>query len=589
MVRKKSINQGDCPDEGVLRGSSLKSVGVIRAVFLSSSITHHKDKIGLAIILLLTTLLYVSHLPEDFTNWDDPDYITENPWIRSLNVESLNHLVMDPFVSNQIPLTMLSYAVDYQLWELNSVGYHLHNLALHLICVVLVYYLLVSLKVPDGVRWMVVSLFALHPTNVESILWASERKNLLGAMFFLISFLLYVQYHDSRSRVRYILSIFCYLLSLFSKVSAVTAVAVFLGYDLFIRKRKISELNLYEKLPYLIFAEVTAFWTINAAQIHHSLVTYHKQGFGLGLFMIPKILGEYITLLLFPVNINVLYLEHTQYSWSSMSLWVPLILMVFLFFFIIRQSRSLFFWLVFFLMLLLPVLNIVPLPFKMANRYLYIPQIGIWVVLGFLVQKMFDFLKTTRLIKGMLLIVLGSWSLFLLNQTLTTVEVWKNSFTLWSDSIEKDFNNAIAHTDLGFYIEKKEERFNLASSHYYLATRIAPELPLAHYYLGIYYTKKQLWDLAADCFHSAIQAKPDFDLALNNLGGVYYQKKMLDRAELFCSQAVFVNPNYLEAWDNLFFLNFQKGNIQAAREIARQMILRFPESGIGQRRMDQCP
>ncbi len=557
-------------------------------MFLSAIISHHKDKIGLTVILLLTALLYISHLPDDFTDWDDPDYITENPWIHSWSVDNFHHLTRDPFVSNQIPVTMLSYALDYQLWGLNSKGYHLHNLALHLICVVLAYYLLVSLNLPAGVRWLAISLFALHPTNVESILWASERKNLLGALFFLLSFLLYIRRHISRSRVLYILSIFCYLLSLLSKISAVTAAAVFLGYDLFIRKRKIRELNLYEKMPYLILAEVMAFWTIHAAQIHQSLVTYHKQGFGIGLLTIPKILGEYIGLLLFPVHMNILYLEHAIYSWTTISLWVSLILMLVISFIIFKQGRSLFFWWVFFLLMMLPVLNIVPIPFKMANRYLYIPQIGIWIVIGFLGQKVLDFLKSLRLIKGTLLILLGCWFIFLLNQTLKTTEVWKNSLTLWTDSLEKDFNNAIAHTDLGYYFEKKEERFNLASTHYYLATRIAPELPLAHFYLGTYYAKKQWWDLAEASFHSAINAKPDFDLALNNLAGVYYSKKMLDRAELFCSRAIWINPNYLEAWDNLFYLNLQRGSMPAAREVAQQMILRFPDSNIGQQRMAQC-
>jgi hypothetical protein len=557
-------------------------------MFLSAIHSHRKDTIGLAFILLLTASLYISHLPDDFTNWDDPDYITENPWIRSWSVENFNHLTRDPFVSNQIPVTMLSYAVDYQLWGLNPKGYHLHNLALHLLCVVLACFLLVSLKVPAGVRWLAISLFALHPANVESILWASERKNLLAALFFLLSFLLYIQHHISRSRVHYILSIFCYLLSLLSKISAVTAVAVLLGYDLFIRKVKIKDLNLVEKMPYLILAEVMAFWTIHAAQTHNSLITYHKQGFWMGLLMIPKILGEYLGLLLVPINLNVLYLEHTKYSWTSASLWMSLMLMAVISYLIFRQSRSLFFWWVLFLLMMFPVLNIVPIPFKMANRYLYIPQIGIWVVIGFLGQKFLDFLKSSRLIKGTLLIVLGGWSLFLLTQTIKTAAVWKNSFTLWTDSLEKDFNNAIAHTDLGFYFEKKEGQFNLASTHYYLATRIAPELPLAHYYLGVYYVKKQAWDLAEACFRSAITAKPDFDLALNNLGGVFYAKKMPDRAEYFCSQAVWINPNNLDGWNNLFYLNFQQGRMQKAREIANQMILRFPESDIGHQRMAQC-
>jgi protein O-mannosyl-transferase len=551
------------------------------------AVWRRKKVILLSGLLLVTAAVYLFNLPSEFSNWDDPYYITENSWIRSWSWQNLYHLTTDQFVANYLPVTMLSFSLDYQLWGLDSRGYHLHNLMLHLICVILVYWLLSSFKVPEKVMWISVSLFALHPTNVESILWATERKNLLASLFFLLSFSLYSKFLVSQSRIQYLLSVLFYLISLLSKVSAVPAAAIFLCYDYFLRGEKFKDLKLYNKIPYLVLAEIATFWTIHAAQISHALNTYHKQGTLTGLLAIPKILGEYCWLLLFPNQINVLYLEHAKYTWSSMSLWFSFIVMLAVLFYFWKSHRHLLFWLSFFLILLLPVLNIVPLPVKMANRYLYISQIGFWIAVSHLGLIFFSTIKPFRIARGGLIVLFCGWSLFLVNQTQKTAKVWRNSQCLWTDSLEKDFYNAMAHTNLGDSIDHKEGQSNLASTHYFIATQLAPRFPVPHNWLGFYFVKNHRLDLAESSFRSAINANPDYDEAMNNLGALYFSKGLLGRSELMFLQAIWINPGNIDAWDNLFYLYLKNNRRQKAREAAEQIIHHFPNLPLGYQRLQE--
>ena len=142
--------------------------------------------------------LYLSTFPREFTNWDDPEYIVNNPLIRSLSLQKLNKIITEPYFANYAPLTLLSYALDYSLWKLNPVGYHLHNLLLHLGCVVALFFLLRQFSLPRFVVLGSIVLFAIHPVNVETVSWASERKNLLATLFFFLSFHQYIQYRKTQ-------------------------------------------------------------------------------------------------------------------------------------------------------------------------------------------------------------------------------------------------------------------------------------------------------------------------------------------------------------------------------------------------------
>lgn len=143
------------------------------------------DQYGaLGVILLVTFLLYLCSLPKQFTNWDDPEYILNNPLIRSLNLTNLNRILTEPYFANYAPVTLLSYALDYRFFGLNATAYHVHNVVLHLACTVALYFLLFKLGLSKRVVLLSVFLFAIHSVNVESVSWASERKNLLASLFF---------------------------------------------------------------------------------------------------------------------------------------------------------------------------------------------------------------------------------------------------------------------------------------------------------------------------------------------------------------------------------------------------------------------
>ncbi len=155
---------------------------------------------GLGVILLVTFLLYLFSLPKEFTNWDDPEYILNNPLIRSLSLTNLNRILTEPYFANYAPVTLLSYALDYRFFGLKAAGYHIHNVLLHLACIVTLYFLLLKLGISKRVVLLSALLFAVHPVNVESVSWTSERKNLLATFFFLLSFYQYIRYREIGSR-----------------------------------------------------------------------------------------------------------------------------------------------------------------------------------------------------------------------------------------------------------------------------------------------------------------------------------------------------------------------------------------------------
>src|SRR5262249_10235000 len=154
------------------------------------------------------------------------------------------------YFANYAPLTLISYAIDYHFWKLNAVAYHFHNVALHLACIATWFFLLRSLDLPRGVIWSTTFLFAVHPVNVESVSWASERKNLLAAFFFLLSFYHYIQFAERRNRTNYLSSLLFFLLSVMSKASTIVAPLAFVLYDYCSeRNQRLRSLRLYDKLP----------------------------------------------------------------------------------------------------------------------------------------------------------------------------------------------------------------------------------------------------------------------------------------------------------------------------------------------------
>jgi tetratricopeptide (TPR) repeat protein len=542
----------------------------------------------LGLVVLLTFLLYLGSLPKEFTNWDDGQYITDNLLIRSLSLSNLNKIVTEPYFANYAPLTLISYAVDYHFWKLNPIAYHFHNLALHLGCVVILLFLLKKLGLSQGVIWATTFLFAVHPVNVESISWASERKNLLAALFLFLSFYHYVQFTKMRTGTYYLASLLFFLLSVMSKASTIVAPLAFLFYDYCKEgSKRIRELSLYDKLPFIVLAEVFGFLAVHAAGAGSALNSYHKGGSLLSLIACGHLFFQYAQILLWPSNLSALIYPTITPSYDSVPIWIAFLSFLVLMMIVFVKSKILFFWSSFFVIFLIPVLNIVPLPIMIANRYLYISQVGVWVILSLLVLRLLKVLRPYRLAQATTWGGLSIWLFFLGYQTFQTTKVWRNSYTLWTDTIEKDFFNDVAHYNLGLWFHNQKQS-NRSGHEYLISLLIHPayHLPLAG--IGGYYFEKGQTDLALKKFYAAVNAAPDSDICINNLGKVLAEKGDARRALYMFFRATYVNPKNIEAFNNIVVLYLRTNRVDTALEIARSMILGFPESSDGYFRLGMC-
>jgi protein O-mannosyl-transferase len=542
----------------------------------------------LGLVVLLTFLLYLGSLPKEFTNWDDGQYITSNPLIRSLSLSNLNKIVTEPYFANYAPLTLFSYAIDYHFWNLNPVAYHFHNVVLHLGCVVILFFLLKSLELSQGVVWAASFLFAVHPVNVESVSWASERKNLLAALFFFLSFYHYVRFTKRRIATNYLASLLFFLLSVMSKASTVVGPLAFLLYDYCKEESKrVRELSLYDKLPFIVLAEVFAFLAVYAAGAGSALNSYHQGGPLLSLIACGHLFFQYIELLLWPSRLSALIYPRITPSFESLEIWIAFLslpcVMAILFF----KSRIAFFWSTFFVVFLIPVLNIVPLPIMIANRYLYISQIGLWVILSLLVLRLVELLQTYRLARAAMFGGLSIWLLFLGFQSFQTTKVWRNSYSLWTDTIEKDFFNDVAHYNLGLWFHNQKQS-NRSGHEYLISLLIHPGYHLALAGIGGYYFEKGKTDLALKNFYAAVNAAPDSDICINNLGKVLAERGDARRALYMFFRATYVNPKNIEAFNNIVVLYLRTNRLDAALEVARSMILSFPDYSDGYFRLGMC-
>jgi protein O-mannosyl-transferase len=546
------------------------------------------DWVFVGSVVLLTFLLYLGSLPKEFTNWDDGEYIVNNRLIRSLSLRNFNTIVTEPYFANYAPLTLISYALDYHFWKLNPVAYHFHNVALHLASVVALFLLLKSLDLSRGVIWTTTLLFAVHPVNVESVSWASERKNLLAALFFLLSFYHYVQFAKRRNGTNYLSSLLFFLLSVMSKASTIVAPLAFLLYDYCSKdNQRLRKLNLYDKLPFVMLAEVFAFLAIYAAGAGSALNSYHKGGPLLSIVACGHLFQQYAQILLWPTNLTALIYPTLTPTYDSVLIWISFMSVLALLVILFVGSKTLFFWSSFFVVFLIPVLNIIPLPVMMANRYMYISQVGIWVVLSLLGGSLAKLLRPYRLVRATACGLASIWLLFLCHQTWKTTKVWRNSYTLWTDTIEKNFFDGVAHYNLGLWFHNQKQ-FNRSGHEYLISLLINPNYHLALAGIGGYYFEKGRTDIALKKFYAAVNAAPDSDICINNLGKVLAEKGDARRALYMFFRATYVNTKNIEAFNNIVVLYLRAHQVDSALRIARAMIQAFPESSDGYFRLGMC-
>jgi tetratricopeptide (TPR) repeat protein len=408
----------------------------------------------------------------DFLDYDDQLYVTHNYKIQhGITWETCFKAFTDMRTSNWHPLTLLSHALDWQLFGDKAGGHHWTNLIIHIFNTVLLFLLLNTMT---GTIWRsaaVAALFALHPINVESVAWVAERKNVLSAFFWFLTMLLYVWYCRKPGWKRYVPVFLCFALGLMAKPMLVTLPFVLLLMDYWPLNRTPMEtstakelanepavskarwsLLFYDKIPLLLLTAISISVTLNAAKSYGSIVSFDSVPLMQRIYNAILSYALYLKKLFFPVDLAVFYPLQIITISQVLPAAVLLVVITIICCWYCKKYPYLavgWFW---YLGTLIPVIGIVQVGAQsMADRYAYIPFIGIFLALGwFVAENLKNFY--IKIIAIILTIVLF---LALSAATYNQVKYWRNSFSLFERALQVTKGNFVAHAVLGNELIKR--------------------------------------------------------------------------------------------------------------------------------------
>ena len=571
--------------------------------------------IGAIVIFLLNLIIYTPTLKNDFVNWDDPACIYENVHIRSLDLKSLYWMVTSFHEGNWHPLTWLTHALVYYFFGLNPAMHHLINIIVHACNTLLIYFLVLMILVRVAPRPHILCdkeentissrliiaggvtalLFGLHPLNVESVAWVTERKGLLSTFFVLLSLLSYLTYtstvYKKRCLLWFCITLMLFIFALMSKPIAVTLPVTLLLLDIYPLKRirvypskSDKKLSVFlEKIPFFTLSIASSIITIMAQQAGGALRSIEQLDLSSRVLNSLRSLVFYLEKMIVPIKLVPFYPLPTRIHWLDLEYLFPALLVLIISvgcLWIAKRGGYLFFiaWL-YYVITLFPTLNIIQIgEHAAADRFIYLPSLSVFLLVGVGVSWIWaqaSLIKFTKLVRGLLLVCVGIVMLLFGYLTTQQIVVWQNSQTLWSYVI-KSFPERVplAHNNLGLaYYEKG--RLHEAIKEYRKALVLNPHHPLAHYNLGFAYGEKGRLDEAISEYKKALTINPNLAEAHTNLGLVYAKKGRLEEALSEYKKALTINPNLVEAHYNLGLVYYKEGRLDdAISEYKHALVIR---------------
>jgi hypothetical protein len=399
-------------------------------------------------LFAVTLLSYAATLGHGFIYfWDDYKYVVDNWAIQGITPAHFAAIFSNYYVGNYAPLHLISYMIDYQLWGLDPRGYHFVNILLHALNGLLVYRLLIKVELPNVPALFGASLFALHPVQVESVAWVSERKNVLAAFFFLLALLAYIDYRtvDIGHRRNYLLSLVFFVCALLSKSAAVIFPLVVICYDRCHGPGSHAG-KMVDKLPFLLLGLVAGVVTVFSQNPGVSIGSSDYPGGNIltaAWTMLPVIFS-YLKDLFYPFELSPYYIVPIRKTidLNVMLAACALLGLGWAVAITFRRRSWMFFFSALFFIALLPVLQLIPLLSTLKNdRYLYFPMIGAAgmaaLALAALLRMTSRLRNVTVALTVVICAVLGGASYY---QSL----IWKDNLTLWRHAISRDPDNMLA-------------------------------------------------------------------------------------------------------------------------------------------------
>jgi len=550
-----------------------------------------------AAICLITLLLYANSLGNSFS-WDDYLVVVNNDFIKSR--DSIPLLLSEKYITktkdvkylgqknigsgeaSYRPVATLTYFIDYSLWKLNPLGYHLVNILLHICNAILIFVLLEIITKKRILAFMASLLFALHPVNGEAVNSVSFREDPLVLFFFLFALLFYIisQAHQGKKKwSNVLLSLFFFFLALFSKETAVVLPFILILYDyLFVDEGKANNLLTYFRSRYLVYFVMLFFYLfVRFFPMNNSdypYVEYLGGGFFTNILAVSKIVTIYIGWLIFPVNVHPTLPDESfmlQVSFFNPVTIGGLLLVAALLIRAIKthkKAKKISFCISWFFITLIPASNILPIPNYFAARYLYIPSIGFCFFISLLLYNLKSVRifsvsqKILRTIPGLLFLALFIFYSFItVRENLT----WRNNTTLWSKMVKYYPENPLAHSNLGDAL-KEEGDLDGAIDEYRKALRLDFLNAEDHAELGAAYYKKGMFDNSINELKLALKLDPNMQFARRYLGAAFGEKGLYKESIRYYTEAIRINPKDQEAYHNLGITYAKMGKYNEAKK-----------------------
>jgi len=512
-----------------------------------------KDIAPYIILTAISAAVFINTLSNTFV-YDDSVTIVNNNLIKSWknihSIFSFNYFILSGELSYR-PVVTLSYFIDYFIWGLNPLGFHLTNIFLQTANTILFYVFLKRVTKTNTLAFISTVLFTTHPILTETVNSISYREDLLAALFFLIAFILFLKIDkNTLTQGRFLLyytgALFSYLLSLFSKEMAITLPILLVLFNIFYSSSG-SPLQVIMKRAkgiYIGYFIITGFYLfIRFVLFRHVYIRLDQTQ--QSLFVMFNVLASYIKLLFLPFDLNADYVVPSVTTGTT-SLIISMLLVITAVILLIRlwqNNKQYWFFMSWFFVTLLPVSNIIPIGNIMAERYLYIPIMGFSGVIGILIQNCTSKKNLAILCFGAVIVIIGITSVY-------RNGIWHDEFTLWHSTISREPNSARAHHNLGV-VHSAKGFYDYAEFEYKKTLEINPRDIEAHYNMGNVYERKGMLDTAMREYQEALRYNPFYADAYNNLGNIYKNRHLLDRAIELYKKAIQCNPFNPNYYNNL--------------------------------------
>ena len=511
-----------------------------------------------------------------FVIFDDNEYFFENPHTLSgFTWANIQWAFTTYDTGNWHPLTWLSLMLEAQLFGKGATAPHLMNVLLHLANSILVFFLFRKLTGTHARSAILALFFAVHPLHVESVAWVAERKDVLSAFFGLLTLLFYARYAGGNEAQRgspviaryssLIFALFFFICGLMSKSMVITLPFVMLLLDYWPLQRfnpsSVKRL-LVEKIPFFLLIIADSILTYIAQQKGNAIMPLARFPIGARIESAMAAYTQYLGKTFWPVNLATPY--PPPYHWPAPAI----ILFTVLFAAFCLGAAGLrkkfpyvftgWFW---FAGMLVPVIGLVQIgPQSMADRYMYLPIIGILLIA---IWGVAEFCEKNQVPRGIIIFGVVVLCFASAARARNQVGVWQNDGTLFGHALAVTTDNFVASHNLGYWYEKTGQA-DKAMDYYFDADQLASRDPAALYNAANAFAKLGHWHEAIKIYRRALQLSPNQPDFLNNLGFAYAKNKQLPEAVNCFETVLALEPNSVDAHNNLATILFMQGNLEDA-------------------------